>query len=243
MAAQTQSRFLTAQWKSLVMLNWECDPALLEPRVPPGASLDFFEGKTYVSAVGFMFLDTRLLGVPIPFHRNFEEVNLRFYVQRKVNHEVRRGVTFIKELVPKWAIATVARWSYNEPYAAVPMRHTISGFADEQPSALYEWKFNNRWNRLHASATGPAVPLVAGSLEEFIAEHYYGYGTLGNGRGCEYRVDHPPWNIWRADDFEFDCDIAALYGESFESVLTQPPASAFIANGSEVTVNWPHTLQ
>ena len=44
----------------------------------------------YVSLVGFRFLNTRVLGVSIPFHRDFDEVNLRFYVRRNIGSEVRR---------------------------------------------------------------------------------------------------------------------------------------------------------
>lgn len=240
---ESANRFLAAEWRYLVMLNWAVDPDVLEPHVPPGTTLDAFEGKTYVSAVGFLFLNTRLLGMPIPFHRNFEEVNLRFYVRRETAGEVRRGVTFIKELVPKWAIATVARWSYNEPYDAVPMRHEISGFDSLAPSAQYEWKRNGRWNRLKATAGGESAPLVEGSVEEFIAEHYYGYGTLRNGFGNEYKVDHPPWNVWRADTTEFDCDIAGNYGEKFVQPLSNEPASAFIADGSKIAVYRPNRLK
>ena len=78
-ANQNTSRapFLCAQWRWLAMLNYEIEPAILEPLVPRGTELDFWEDRTFVSVVGFMFLDTRLLGWPIPLHRNFEEVNLR----------------------------------------------------------------------------------------------------------------------------------------------------------------------
>src|SRR5687768_2327991 len=82
--------FLSARWQALAMLNWEIDPAVLEPLVPQGTELDFHDGKTYVSMVGFLFLDTRVLGWPVPLHRNFEEVNLRFYLRRVAGDEIRR---------------------------------------------------------------------------------------------------------------------------------------------------------
>lgn len=107
------------------MLNWRVPPSLLHAYVPSGTELDEWQGHAFVSIVGFLFLNTRVLGVPIPWHRNFEELNLRFYVRRTVGGEARRAVTFIKELVPRRAIATVARLAYNEPYEAVPMRHRI----------------------------------------------------------------------------------------------------------------------
>ena len=107
--------FLTAEWRYLAMLNYRVSPSLLYPLVPPGTELDLWNGTAYISVVGFKFQHTRVLGVPIPFHVNFEEVNLRFYVRRETNGAVRRGVTFIRELVPRAAIAGVAKLAYNEP--------------------------------------------------------------------------------------------------------------------------------
>ena len=101
-------KFLTAKWHDLIMVNYEVDPKLLEPRVPLGTELDLQDGKCFVSLVGFMFLDTRVMEFLVPFHVNFEEVNLRFYVKRETEDELRRGVVFIKEIVPKSAIAAVA---------------------------------------------------------------------------------------------------------------------------------------
>src|SRR5215216_5763590 len=136
-------KFLTAKWQDLIMANYEVSPELLESRVPKDTSLDFNEGKCFVSLVGFMFLDTRVLGIPIPFHINFEEVNLRFYVKRETAEETRRGVVFIKEIVPRFAIATVARVLYGEPYQAWRMHHEIS-----DKHVAYEWKKLSSKSRL-----------------------------------------------------------------------------------------------
>ncbi len=78
----TPAPFLTAEWRHLAMLNYEIDPVILRPFVPSGTELDSWNGKTYVSIVGFLFLKTRVRGLAIPFHQNFEEINLRFYVRR-----------------------------------------------------------------------------------------------------------------------------------------------------------------
>ena len=59
-------RFLTARWEHLVLLNYVCPAALLEPLVPAGTTLDRWDGDVLVSLVGFLFSDTRLLGVPVP---------------------------------------------------------------------------------------------------------------------------------------------------------------------------------
>jgi uncharacterized protein YqjF (DUF2071 family) len=237
----SRRRFLTAQWRYLVMLNYEVDPELLRPLAPRGTEIDFWQGKTYVSMVGFLFLQTRLLGIPAPFHRTFEEGNLRYYLRRETEGEVRRGVGFVKEIVPRWAIARVARLAYNENYVSLPMRHRLEGFSASlgAVSAAYEWRFNGRWQNLVASAAGPSQPLVAGSHEEFIAEHYWGYCAQRDGGTIEYRVEHPPWSVWAATEASLDCDAAKLYGPQFAEVLKHEPASAFIADGSEVAVYRP----
>jgi len=226
--------FLTANWRYLAMLNYAIDPRILAPLVPPGTEIDYENGETFVSIVGFLFLDTRLLGFPIPLHRDFEEVNLRFYVRKKSADTWRRGVVFIRELVPKRAIATVARTFYGEPYLAVPMKHDIK-HVDLKISVEYSWRRGSKWESLKLSASGEPQTISAGSHAEFITEHYWGYTKIR--AGCsEYRVEHPRWKIWNAEQFELLADVAALYGEQFAEALSQPPRSAFIADGSPIEV-------
>jgi uncharacterized protein YqjF (DUF2071 family) len=229
-------RFLTARWEHLVLLNYACPRELLEPLVPAGTVLDTWNGEALVSLVGFMFVDTRLLGVPVPFHRTFEEVNLRFYVRRHAP-ELRRAVVFIRELVPRAAIATVARVVYNEPYLAVPMRHAISLRADVGGTVRYGWSHGGADFEIAASASGPAAPLVPGSAAEFITEHYWGYTRQRDGGTLEYLVEHPPWQVWTASRASFTRPAASLYGAEFAEVLAQVPRSAFIAVGSPVAVH------
>jgi uncharacterized protein len=234
--APAECIFLSAEWRDLVMLNFEVDPGLLRSHVPPGTELDFFGGKTFVSLVGFRFLRTRLFGIlPIPFHSNFDEVNLRFYVRRQEGPTLRRGVVFIREIVPRRAIADVARLLYGENYTRHPMRHSINRDGACY-TAEYEWQFKRRWCRLCARAAGtPATPLE-GSLEQFITEHYWGYSRKRKGACVEYHVTHVPWQVWTASGAGFEGDGDALYGSGFGDVLCGAPDSAFIADGSAVQV-------
>ncbi len=229
--------FLAAEWRCLAMLNYEIEPAILKPLVPPGTELDFWNEKTFVSIVGFLFQNTRVRGVPIPFHRNFEEVNLRFYIRRKADDGWRRGVVFIKELVPRKAIAFIARKFYNENYVALPMSNRIEKSEDEIKSASYFWQFNGRKNFLKVATRGQAQPLVDGSSQEFITEHYWGYATQRDGSTMEYHVEHPRWRVWETQAAELHCDVAKLYGEKFCDSLNRPPTSAFLADGSDVKVH------
>jgi hypothetical protein len=236
MPSATPKVFLTAEWRNLAMLNYEIEPSVLAPFVPAGTELDSWQGKTYVSIVAFLFLRARVKGTPIPFHQNFEEVNLRFYVRRLSHEGWRRGVVFIKELVPRFAIAFIARRFYNENYLAVPMRHHLEKHQGELKSASYSWRYQGHENYVKLAITGPAKPLVDGSAEEFITEHHWGYARQRDGSTMEYRVDHPRWHVWQAQHMEFHCQVADLYGDQFAPFLSTPPASAFLANGSEVKV-------
>ncbi|HZS10160.1 MAG TPA: DUF2071 domain-containing protein [Blastocatellia bacterium] len=235
--------FLTAEWRWLAMINYEIDPAILRPHVPSGTELDSWQGHTFVSVVGFLFLNTRVLGLPIPFHRNFEEVNLRFYVRRKGPEGWRRGVVFIKEIVPRPAIATVARVVYNENYEAMPMRHRLETESAARAPKLkqngtveYAWRHKGRWNSLNVRTKGEAQALVPGSEEEFITEHYRGYAAQRDGGCVEYRVEHPPWLVWQVSEAALDCDVTAVYGAQYAGCLRAAPSSTFLAAGSPVSV-------
>ncbi|HKD03053.1 MAG TPA: DUF2071 domain-containing protein, partial [Terriglobales bacterium] len=131
-AAKTNGVFLKADWRNLAMLNYEVEPSVLAAFVPAGTELDRWNGRLFVSLVGFRFLRTRVWGLPIPLHCNFDEVNLRFYVRRMEGSEIRRGVVFIREIVPRRAIATVARNLYGERYVALPMRHRLEIAGEDQ---------------------------------------------------------------------------------------------------------------
>ena len=235
--------FLTAEWRSLAMFNFLTPPELLQPFVPSGTILDAYEGRTYLSLVGFQFHKTRLLGIPIPGHRNFDEVNLRFYVRRELQAETRRGVTFIKEIVPRWAIAKVARWCYNEPYVALPMWSRCEGLDEDAagtPARVeYGWQDRARSYRMSVAPTGPPEPLLDGSLEAFLTEHFWGYCAQRDGSTLEYNVRHPSWWVWRDCHGELGGDFHSLYGTSFGDVLAAPPASVLLAVGSPVSVGQP----
>ena len=219
--------FLTAEWRDVVLLNWEVQPGLLSGYIPTGTELDLWNGRAFLSLVGFRFLNTRVLRFPVPFHVNFPEVNLRFYVRRVVNGEIRRGVVFLKEIVPRACIALVARRLYNENYVAAPMSHRIEMHGG-QTSVQYNWEVGD----------GDYREMAVDSHEEFIAEHYWGYCRQRDGRTVEYRVRHPRWQTVTVSDFALDCDARALYGQILGEPLLSPPVSVLLAGGSQVEVGF-----
>jgi uncharacterized protein len=224
-------KFLTAKWQDLIMANYEVEPSLLASRVPSGTELDLQDGKCFVSLVGFMFLETRVLGLPVPFHVNFEEVNLRFYIKRETEGELRRAVCFVKEIVPRWAIATVARILYGEPYECWHMDHLRT--AD---SVAYEWSRRGAGNRLSVEIDASVGVPPAGSHGEFIIEHYWGYTARGGGRVDEYKVEHPKWELFSVKNEKIDVDFGGTYGSEFASLAESKPYSVLIAKGSDIAV-------
>ncbi len=224
-------KFLTAKWQDLVMANYEVPPEVLEEFVPNGVELDFHDGKCFASLVAFMFLDTRVMEFLIPFHINFEEVNLRFYVKREMEDETRRGVTFVKEIVPKYAIAKIARMFYGEPYEKWEMSHS----KDENELVYAWWKDNERYHIEVNIGENTGVP-DKDSHGEFIIEHYWGYTKRGENRTDEYKVEHPPWELFAVNDFEIKADFGKLYGEQFAFMNDAKPFSIFMAKGSDISV-------
>jgi len=234
--------FLTAEWQYLAMLNYEVDASTLLPFVPAGTELDRWKGKVFASLVGFRFLKTKLLGfLPIPMHSNFEEVNLRFYVRREAGSEVRRGVVFIQEVVPRRAIAFVARAFYRENYVALPMAHEIR-VGDNRLRVAYRWRNENSWSEMNLETNGNSELPGEGSIEQFITEHYWGYSAQPGGGSVEYRVTHPSWGVWQVRRSAFEGDAEKLYGKEIAAVLQGKPQSAFLAEGSAVTVMWGRRL-
>jgi uncharacterized protein len=235
-ATQTAPRtFLTAEWRDVLMLNYEADPALLRRLVPSGTELDLWQGKSFISLVGFRFLDMKVLGVPIPFHQDFEEINLRLYVLRRDGSELKRGVAFIREIVPRRAVATIARVLYNERYVTRQTSHRFEN-SNAGMGVYYSWAGPHDRGELSILVSGdPELP-AEGSLEQFIVEHYWGYSAQRDGGCLEYPVQHPPWRLWRAHEARFEGDVTELYGPELAATLRPEPASALLAEGSAIAV-------
>ncbi|HEX2607028.1 MAG TPA: DUF2071 domain-containing protein [Flavisolibacter sp.] len=227
--------FLEAEWKNLLMANYEVDPHILRRYLPCRTELDTFDGVHYISLVGFLFSNTRVKGISIPFHRTFEEVNLRFYVRFKEQNEWKRGVVFMKEIVPRRMISWVANTLYGENYSTHSMRHRWTT-GKEGLEVAYFWKVGREWNYLQALAEADAVRIKTGSMEEFITEHYWGYTHIDSSCTGVYQVEHPKWDIHPVKEFNVNCNSQMLYGPEFADPLGRKPSNVFLASGSAVRV-------
>jgi uncharacterized protein YqjF (DUF2071 family) len=226
--------FLTAEWRKLAFANYSIDPEVLLKYVPTGTELDSFNSKYYISLVGFKFCNTRLKGIRIPFHTDFEEVNLRFYVRYLENNEWKRGVVFIKEIVPKPAITFVANSIYKENYATMQMRHKWIQ-TSESLNVSYSWK-SERWHSFELEANPNSIEIIDGTQEEFITEHYWGYAKATDTKTSEYEVTHPRWKLYPVKSFKISVDFGQIYSPEFSFLDNQTPDSVFLAEGSEISV-------
>jgi uncharacterized protein YqjF (DUF2071 family) len=227
--------FLTGEWRKLILVNYVIDQEVLLPLLPYGTTLDLWEGKCYVSLVGFRFINTKLKGIYIPFHRNFEEINLRFYVRHKDGESWKRGVVFIKEIVPKPALALVARMIYGEPYVFLPTGYNWNT-ANDLVNVVYKWKHDRSWDEIKVSAQKNPVALTQGSKEQFITEHYWGYTRLREKLTSQYQVDHPAWKMYHVEKSEINVRFEKLYGSKFKMLDHMVPDSVMLAEGSAITV-------
>ncbi len=227
--------FLTAEWRKLAIANYEIDKSVLTDYIPFGTELDLWNNKCYVSLVGFMFINTKLLGVKIPFHSNFEEVNLRFYVKRFENNEWKRGVVFIKEIVPKPALTLVANRIYKENYETMKMEHNWE-VDTKHRTVEYKWKNKSKWNSFKIVALKESQKIERQSEAEFTMEHYWGYAKINKTKSNEYEVTHPKWEHYKVSDFEIKVDFGNNYGNEFQFLSAKEPNSVMLAEGSVITV-------
>lgn len=217
------------------MVNYQIDPTILKPYIPAYTELDTYNGIHYISLVGFLFKDTKLKGVPVPFHQSFEEINLRFYVRQKENNKWKRGVVFLREIVALPAITVMANLIYKEHYQTHKTKH-IWNFCEDEWQDEYHWKLRNEWNYLKVAAESSSHPIEEGTEEEFIAIQNWGYTKIDDDKTSIYQVRHPNWLIHPIRHYHVQCNIEIMYGPEFVQPLSQPPISVFLAEGSDISV-------
>lgn len=228
-------KFITAQWKNLIMANYVINPEYLKKYIPAGTELDLWNGNCYISLVGFLFKNTKVLGLSIPNYTDFEEVNLRFYVKRFEKGQWKRGVVFIQEIVPKNIIAFVANTVYKENYKTLVMQHEHQLKAEIRKVG-YQWKNQNKKNHITVNAYDFATTIEDGTEAAFITEHYFGYTKYNENTSYEYEVKHPKWEQYLIKNFDIKIDYKNVYGTDFEFMNNMNPSSIILAKGSKISV-------
>jgi len=228
--------FLVADWQKLIFVNYEVDPSILLPYLPKGLELDGYKGKYYISFVTMRFNNTRVLGIPFPFHTRFEEVNLRFYVKRKLlDNSWRKGVIFISEIVPKPMITWIAKALYNESYQTLKLDHRWDIQRNTQTINYNIFKQGHK-NSISIKTNHNNEMIAHNSLKKFIIERYFGYTSNRKNRVIEYEVIHTPWKTSDIHNQDININFEQLYGKTFSFLNTQPPESIYFTEGSKTTV-------
>ena len=234
--------FLKAEWRKLAFANYEIDPKILEKYVPPGTELDLYNGKCFISLIGFIFLNTKIFGIKVPFHATVEEVNLRFYVKRFEKNTWKRGAVFIKEIVSKPALTFVANTIYKEHYETMPMKYSWEENTTNR-SVAYYWKKNKIWQYFKVTAALEVSEIEKNSETEFITEHYWGYAKVNETTTNEYQVTHPRWKQYKVESSAIDVDFDLVYGKDFEFLNHVKPTSIMLIEGSKITIEGKKTLK
>ena len=236
--------FLSADWRNILFANYTIDPAVLTPLVPKGTELDLHNGNCYVSLVAFQFLDTKVFGIPAFSNRNFDEINLRFYVKRSISDgKEQSGVVFIKEIVPSRLIAWTARTLYGENYIAMNMDHEIkNNQANGNLKLTYRCGVKGLSNEFCATISSGSQMGEDDVLGPYITEHYWGYSSPAQDRTVEYEVKHPKWPINKVTEYSVDFDFEDLYGTPYRSLSEIQPASVLYCEGSDITVHLGSTI-
>ena len=236
--------FLSADWHNLLFANYTIDPTILTPLVPKGTELDLHNGNCYISLVAFQFLNTKAFGIPAFSNRNFDEINLRFYVKRPIaGGKEQSGVVFIKEIVPSRLIAWTARTLYGENYIAMNMNHEITDdHASRELKLTYrcgEGELSNKFSAVVSPGSQMGEDDLLGS---YITEHYWGYSSPAQNRTVEYEVKHSKWPINRVTEYSIDFDFEDLYGTPYGSLSEIEPTSVLYCEGSDITVHLGSTI-
>jgi uncharacterized protein len=225
--------FLTAQWRKLALFNYAVDAERLRPYVPHGTELETFNGLCYISLVGFLFRDVQMLGLPVPFHQSFEEINLRFYVKHKTkNGAMRTGVVFLKEFAPKPILSMVANTVFHEHYETLDMDHTFMERADTIEVEYKVKKGDWYSTKIIADKNSTEIPIACEA--EFVTEHQWGYTAIDRFRTNEYEVYHPRWRIYPVKSYELNYNFRTLYGPDFAYLDAMKPFSVMLAEGSDI---------
>ena len=234
--------FLRSNWLRLASANYIIEPHLLDKYIPKGTVLEEHNGKHYVSLVAFRYSQTRLLNIQVPFHTNFEEINLRFYVKRKIApHVWRSEVAFTKLFFPKTALTFVAKHIYKENYETKRMRHNWSE-NDRQLLTSYGLK-KNRWHDFELMTEKESNVIDAHSSEAFFSKHYWGTSQINDNSCTIYKIEHPEWKVFRVNDWKINFDFNKVFGSEFKHLTDNKPESVYLYDGSEVVVHKKKIIQ
>lgn len=176
-------------WRHLLFAHWPIDAHLLRPYVPPGLSIDEFDGSAWIGITPFMIEALRMRGtLPLPFASTFPELNIRTYASL----DGRGGVVFLRLDTPSMLAIAAARLGYRLPYEHASIAFDVD---DESGAARVRAERDDGSFSLEYAPDGPAFHAEPGSLEQFLAERYRLYTTNADGQLAWAEIHHAPWRL------------------------------------------------
>src|SRR5258706_12196261 len=191
---------LRQNWHHLLFLHWEVPRAQLQGLLPPGLTLDTFDGKAYAGVIPFTMTGVRpVLTPPLPWISSFHEVNVRTYVHFEGRDP---GVWFFSLDASSTLAVAAARAAYKLNYFHAQIDFNVSkdavpliDFVTKRDDPNAPKPANGRFR--YAPMEGIVTPATPGTLEFFLMERYVLYATDAKRTLYRARVHHQPYPLQR----------------------------------------------
>jgi hypothetical protein len=216
---------LAMVWHDLLFAHWPVASERLTPHLPPGLTLDLYDGKAWLGVVPFRMRGVRPRCLPaLPGLSAFPETNLRTYV---IGPDGRAGVWFFSLEADQRVAVKLARAMFGLRYLRARMRCAPAGggvdyisernHPDEPPATL----------RVRYRPTGPILATHDAQARFLTARYcmYMNRPLRTPAHTALYRGDihHAPWPLQTAHAEFTTCTLA----DEFDIPLLGPPHLLF----------------
>jgi uncharacterized protein len=197
------------RWEHLLFLHWQYDIAAVQATLPPGLTVDPWNGAAWVGLVPLFMRDVRPRFVPpVSMLSDFYELNLRTYVYDATG---RPGLYFYSLDCDQPIVVETARRVLHLRYEHA----TIEAAAGADGWVNFETQRAETVLRSHFRyrAFGPAAEAAEDSLDFFLLERYRLFASDSNGeRLNSVRVCHAPYRIHAAEVTHWGDAVLRLAG-------------------------------
>jgi uncharacterized protein YqjF (DUF2071 family) len=224
-------------WSTLTFLHWRYDPAVVQRLLPPGLTVETFDGDAWVALVPFTMRVASPGNRALPWLSTFLETNVRTYVR---GPDGTTGVWFFSLETTRMHIAVFARATYRVPYCWAHMRLQHDG-----DTVVY--RARRRWPGPRGAMSTVVVEVgerhVADELTEldhFLTARYALFASRPRGGLLRTRADHEPWPLRRATALHVDDELIEACGLP---APVGPPASVLFADTIHVKLGGPERVK
>lgn len=179
------------QWRDLLFLHWEADPAELRARIPEKFQIDTYQGKAYIALVPFDMKGVTGRFCPsVPGLSDFPEFNVRTYV----TCEGKPGVWFFSLDITNGLAVWAAQNFFHLTYRKAEMTYQNDGGKVSYTSTFSaQERFSAEYQPLER------VSPPEDSLDRWLTERYCLYTTSKDGTHYRGEIQHPQWDLHTAE--------------------------------------------